>query len=373
MKFLFFMAEAKLMHLIACEHDTDANKAYINNAAGRAPTFPCIELETGTIMFETMDLITKFAKENGVDMNTLRAFDYHAKGSFNCQMAFFKSLGGDKAHAIMAEKIAMPLELGISKPPPAEGCKPVGSAEKPIRCFVKMGCPFCTKLMMFMAEAKLMHLITLDLDTEDNRKYVKESTGKEMFPCIELGPGNIMGETMDLIDKFAKENGVDMDSLPAYDYYAKGVFLVHMGFYGALGGEKAHALGAEVVIPITVTKAYRCFIKPGCPFCMKFLTFMADAKLMHLLACEDDTADNRKYVKESTGKEMFPCIELGPGNIMGETMDLIDKFAKENGVDMDSLPAYDYYAKGCFLVHLGFYKALGGDKAHEIMAQSLAT
>jgi glutaredoxin 2 len=372
MKFLVFMADAKLMHLIACENDTEANRTYITGLAGKA-TFPCIELEPGKIMFETMDLIEKFAKGNGVDMNTLKVYDYFSKGSFKVQMGFYMALGQDKAHAIMAEKIKMPLTIGISKTPSAQGYKSIESTSKPYRCFVRMGCPFCTKFLVFMADAGLAHLLDLDLDTEVNRAYIKECAGKDpTFPCIELDPGKIMFETMDLVEKFAKEGSVDMDSLPCYDYYAKAVFLVHTGFYQALGGDKAHAIMAEKNVPIIVSKPYRCFIKPGCPFCMKFLVFMADAKLMHLIACENDTEANRTYITGLAGKATFPCIELEPGKIMFETMDLIEKFAKGNGVDMNTLPAYDYYRNGAFKVQMSFYMALGQDKAHEIMAKAIA-
>eukprot|EP00667_Euglena_gracilis_P027206 EG_transcript_33472 len=92
------------------------------------------------------------------------------------------------------------------------------------RLFLKLGCPYCSKLTTYLAEAGLSSKVTVELDTEENRQYIAEKAGKCTFPALEVEPGQVMLESGDIIALFAKESGVDPASLPLHQYYLNGLF-----------------------------------------------------------------------------------------------------------------------------------------------------
>ena len=112
------------------------------------------------------------------------------------------------------------------------------------RLFVKPGCPFCTRLVIFLDSAKLQDTVEYEFDTEENRAYILkcitpaptefdpqtgqprpvEPSHKVTFPCLELIPGEIKFETDELISYFAEQHGVDMDNgVFGFRYYRDGV------------------------------------------------------------------------------------------------------------------------------------------------------
>eukprot|EP00667_Euglena_gracilis_P027680 EG_transcript_34475 len=92
------------------------------------------------------------------------------------------------------------------------------------RIFLKLGCPFCHKVTTYLAEAGLSNKVTVEFDTEENRKYIEEKAGKCTFPALEVEPGQVMLESGDIIALYAKESGVDPATLPLHQYYLNGLF-----------------------------------------------------------------------------------------------------------------------------------------------------
>ena len=62
----------------------------------------------------------------------------------------------------------------------------------------------------------------------------------------------------------------------------------------------------------------KVWITPGCPYVMKVLAFINDAKLQGQVEYIQDSPEQRKYVAEKAGKESssFPAIELPDGSII---------------------------------------------------------
>ena len=88
----------------------------------------------------------------------------------------------------------------------------------PIRLYMKRGCPWCTKLAVWLADAKLMDKVVFHWDTAENRAYVQEKCGKTAFPALEYEPGKVMLESGDIINRFAEEHSIDTASLPVHQY-----------------------------------------------------------------------------------------------------------------------------------------------------------
>jgi hypothetical protein len=53
----------------------------------------------------------------------------------------------------------------------------------------KKGCPFCSKLAVFLGEANLMDKVTFEPDDAKNRAYITQKCGKATFPAMEYEPG----------------------------------------------------------------------------------------------------------------------------------------------------------------------------------------
>lgn len=117
--------------------------------------------------------------------------------------------------------------------------------------------------------------------------------------------------------------------------------------------------------PAKETKSVpRLFIIDGCPFCLKVLTFLADANLFDKVAVTNDTRALREYLAEKLGKPAsFPALEM-PDRIIPESDEIIEYLAQQNNVDVTRLIAFNAYLRGVFpryKMMLGYIvKAEGG-------------
>ena len=114
-----------------------------------------------------------------------------------------------------------------SLPKPLEGQR---------RLFLKAGCPFCTKLVVFITAAGLQDKFKPIYDCPPVREYVAAvNDGKCTFPAMELEPEKVvMLETADIIAKLAEENNVDMNTLWAYNYFEGGMLRSYSALFGYL-------------------------------------------------------------------------------------------------------------------------------------------
>lgn len=99
------------------------------------------------------------------------------------------------------------------------------------RIFVKEGCPHCSKVLAFMAEANILHQYSLEYDTEKNREMIKKRYGKVMFPAYEFGDEKIMIESNDIVKALADEYNIDPNTLVAYQFIFGGPELKRRTMY----------------------------------------------------------------------------------------------------------------------------------------------
>jgi glutaredoxin 2 len=92
---------------------------------------------------------------------------------------------------------------------------------KPLPLYLKPGCPFCCKTVVFLAERGWLDQVEFRGDSEEERKMIQDKLGKVSFPCLEREDGTLMLESEDVGIYIAKLNGVDVTELhgKAVDYY----------------------------------------------------------------------------------------------------------------------------------------------------------
>lgn len=96
--------------------------------------------------------------------------------------------------------------------------------------WLKRGCPFSFKFLLFMAEAGLLgHIKIVEMveGDEDFDRIKEELSGKlgktATFPTVEVEPGNFMSDSDELIAYFADQCGIDLDALEALPFYKRGL------------------------------------------------------------------------------------------------------------------------------------------------------
>lgn len=96
----------------------------------------------------------------------------------------------------------------------------------------------------------------------------------------------------------------------------------------------------------------KAYIKVGCPFSFKFLTFMAEAGLLDDIEIvqmrEGDAGYDATKAKlaDQLGKASFPTVEIEPGRLMADSDRLIEHYAERAGVQPDEMPVLSLYKQG---------------------------
>jgi hypothetical protein len=112
------------------------------------------------------------------------------------------------------------------------------------------------------------------------------------------------------------------------------------------------------------------YVKDGCPFSFKFLTFAAEAGLLDRINIVrvregDARADATKQrLSEKLGKPAsFPTAEVEPDRYLTDSDRLIEHFARRHGVQPDDLPVLSFYKDTIFPKLIEHYKLTSGAKA----------
>ncbi|HXS79878.1 MAG TPA: glutathione S-transferase N-terminal domain-containing protein [Gammaproteobacteria bacterium] len=96
----------------------------------------------------------------------------------------------------------------------------------------------------------------------------------------------------------------------------------------------------------------KAYVKEGCPFSFKFLTFMTEAGLLdeiEIVRLREGDADYeaaKQKLTEHLGKASFPTVELGPNEYMTDSDRLIEHYAKREGLKPDEMPVLALYKQG---------------------------
>lgn len=121
------------------------------------------------------------------------------------------------------------------------------------KAYLKSSCPFCFKLVMFLAEAKLMDKVEIiRIESSDEaalshyRDLLQKATGKAAsFPTVELSPGEFSSDSDGLIDYFGEKYSVELSSLPGLAYYKDNLFPAYLANFRELKALRAEANGAK--------------------------------------------------------------------------------------------------------------------------------
>jgi hypothetical protein len=104
------------------------------------------------------------------------------------------------------------------------------AASKP-KAYIKEGCPFSFKFLVFMTEAGLLdHIDVVRLregtpELEATKRRLGEQLGKAAsFPAVELEPGRPAIDSDRLIAHFAERHGARPDDLPVLSFYKETIF-----------------------------------------------------------------------------------------------------------------------------------------------------
>ena len=99
------------------------------------------------------------------------------------------------------------------------------------KAYVKEGCPFSFKFLVFMAEAGLLDRVDIirmkpqDPGFEAEKEKVSKRMGKPMtFPTVEVEPGQYQTDSDQLINRYAAEAGLTPDSQPVLSFYKQTIF-----------------------------------------------------------------------------------------------------------------------------------------------------
>jgi hypothetical protein len=99
------------------------------------------------------------------------------------------------------------------------------------RAYLKVGCPYSFKFLLFMSEAKLLDRIdVVRCDPDDvNFASIKEKLAKALgkdatFPTVEIEPGRYESDSDRLISHYAKKHGVVAENLVALSFYKDSIF-----------------------------------------------------------------------------------------------------------------------------------------------------
>jgi hypothetical protein len=96
----------------------------------------------------------------------------------------------------------------------------------------------------------------------------------------------------------------------------------------------------------------KAYIKEGCPFSFKFLTFMTEANLLdeiEIVRVREGDADyeaTKKKLAEHLGKASFPTVEIEPGKYLADSDRLIEYYAQRAELSPDEMPVLSLYKQG---------------------------
>ncbi len=99
------------------------------------------------------------------------------------------------------------------------------------KAYVREGCPFSFKFLVFMSEAGLLDRIEIvrmkptDPSFEADKQRLSKQLGKAMtFPTVEVEPDRYESDSDRLIERYAAQAGLKPDALPVLSFYKQTIF-----------------------------------------------------------------------------------------------------------------------------------------------------
>lgn len=107
----------------------------------------------------------------------------------------------------------------------------------------------------------------------------------------------------------------------------------------------------------------QAYLLMGCPFCLKFLIFMSEARLadqLDIVRVDPQgpafDALKRKLAEATQAKATFPTVEVEPGVYQSDSDQLIDYYARRHHINVEDLTALSWYRQGVFPAFIKLYK-----------------
>jgi len=107
----------------------------------------------------------------------------------------------------------------------------MGGDEFKPKVYVKNGCPFSFKFLLFMTEAGLLDRIEIvrmdpaDPSFEATKANLSEGLGKPAtFPTVEIEPRRFISDSDRLIEHFAERENVRADAMPILSFYKETIY-----------------------------------------------------------------------------------------------------------------------------------------------------
>jgi glutathione S-transferase len=113
------------------------------------------------------------------------------------------------------------------------------------KAYVKDGCPFSFKFLVFIAEAGLLDRIEIVRlhegmpDFEATKQMLSENLGKSAtFPTVEVEPGRYMADSDRVIEHFAARSGRNADAMPVLSFYKETILPKLLELYRIKTGQQ---------------------------------------------------------------------------------------------------------------------------------------
>jgi len=99
------------------------------------------------------------------------------------------------------------------------------------KAYIKEGCPFSFKFLVFMTEADTLDKIEIvrlnpdDASFESTKQRLSKHLGKSAtFPTVEVEPGRYMTDSDRLIEHYAEQQSLRPDEMPVLSFYKQTIF-----------------------------------------------------------------------------------------------------------------------------------------------------
>jgi hypothetical protein len=99
------------------------------------------------------------------------------------------------------------------------------------KAYLKEGCPYSFKYLLFMTEAGLLDQVDVvrcdpeSAEFDAVKQKLSEATGREAtFPTVEIAPKRYLSDSDKLIAHYARVCNVDWGTLPTLSFYTETLF-----------------------------------------------------------------------------------------------------------------------------------------------------
>mmetsp|Transcript_13850 Transcript_13850/g.26884 ORF Transcript_13850/g.26884 Transcript_13850/m.26884 type:complete len:124 (-) Transcript_13850:115-486(-) len=112
------------------------------------------------------------------------------------------------------------------------------------------------------------------------------------------------------------------------------------------------------------------FLKSSCPFCLKVVVFLSEAGMLNKVKMAPDSSANREMLQKIIGEGSlsFPALQLKDNEKpLMDSDGIIDLFAKQGNIDVNTLQALPYYKEGVMKGYINMIKHIGKPEVFDVI------